>query len=162
MPAPFTPALLLASVLRRRLVEDARQIEDHHPLGARDLSDRLHHREEDAGERLRLDRLDPPREQRAEVALELQFEAPARDVPPDRLARDQEDRQKTVLCGGRVERNRHKILPRPVLDEDLPSGLVEQRPNDLRHIGDVERLHGRRFRRAHANLRRFQAGTAGR
>ena len=43
-----------------------------------------------------------------------------------------------------------------------PSGLVEQRPNDLRHIGNVERLQGRRFHRAHANLRRFQAGTAGR
>src|SRR5271170_2113299 len=145
-----------------RLVEDPRQIEDHHPLMSRDLSDRLHYREQDAGERIRLDRLYPPGEQRPEVALELQFETPARDVPPDRLARDEEDRQKTVLCGGGVEWNRNKILPWAILNQDLPSGLVEQRPNDLRHIRNVERLEGRRFRRAHANLRRFQAGTAGR
>jgi hypothetical protein len=85
-----------------------------------------------------------------------------RDVPPDRFAGDKEDGQKPVLGSSRVKRNRHKVSTRRILDKELTPRLVEQGAHHLRHIADVESFQARGSRRAHANLRRFHAGIAGR
>ena len=131
-------------------------------MSARDRRDRLHDRQEDAGEGLGPDRLNPPRHERAEIALQPEFEAPSGGVAPDRLCGDQEHRQKPVLGGCGVERDADQVPARPVLDEDVPVGLDQERPNDAGHMRGIKRLQGDSVGRGHANLRRFHAGIAGR
>ena len=87
---------------RRGLVEDARQIGPSSPRAPR-FERSPPSPKENEGENFRLDRLDPPREQRAKVPLELQFEAPARDVPQIASPATRKTGRRPSSCGGRIE-----------------------------------------------------------
>jgi len=54
------------------------------------------------------------------------------------------------------------LAARSILDQNVPIGLDQELPNDPGHIRGLKRLQTHGVDPGHANLRRFQAGIAGR